>query len=91
MKIWQIMLMVVVALLGLLYIYLKTLKKGALGEFVTKLVLKFLRKEYKTIHDLTFDDGEKTVQVDHLVVSPYGIFVIETKNYRGNNLWQRKF
>ena len=27
MKIWQIMLMVVVALLGLLYIYLKTLKK----------------------------------------------------------------
>ena len=83
MKIWQILLIVVVALLGLLYIYLKTLKKGALGEFVTKLVLKFLRKEFRTIHDLTFDDGEKTVQVDHLVVSPYGIFVIETKNYSG--------
>jgi len=27
--------------------------------------------------------GNKTVQIDHVVVSNYGIFVIETKNYKG--------
>ena len=27
--------------------------------------------------------NSKSVQIDHIVVSPYGVFVIETKNYRG--------
>lgn len=27
--------------------------------------------------------GNKTTQIDHIVVSNYGIFVIETKNYKG--------
>ncbi|WP_318011012.1 nuclease-related domain-containing protein [Clostridium sp. FP1] len=25
----------------------------------------------------------KTTQIDHVIVSNYGIFVIETKNYKG--------
>ena len=42
------------------------------------------RGEYHTLHNLLIsrEDG-KTTQIDHVVVSPYGIFVIETKNYRG--------
>lgn len=27
--------------------------------------------------------GDKTTQIDHVVIPNYGIFVIETKNYKG--------
>jgi len=33
---------------------------------------------------LTLPDGEgSTTQIDHFLLSPYGLFVIETKNYKG--------
>ncbi|MBW9158795.1 NERD domain-containing protein [Clostridium tagluense] len=59
--------------------------KGAVGEGINALLLKFLdREKYLTINDvyLPLDNG-KTSQLDHVVISPYGIFVIETKNYKG--------
>lgn len=80
---WEIVLVVIVAVLAIAVLYLKLLSKGAAGEFAVKLVLKFLGKEYQAIHNLTFNDGEKTVQIDHLIISSYGVFVIETKNYSG--------
>lgn len=30
-----------------------------------------------------YEEVKKSTQIDHVVVSPYGIFVIETKNYKG--------
>lgn len=83
MSIWQIILIIIVALIGLFVLYLKALPKGAAGEFAAKLVIRFLGKEYRSVHNFTFNDGEKTVQIDHLIISPYGIFVVETKNYSG--------
>lgn len=83
METWQIALIVAVGLLGGFLFYLKALSKGEMGEFVARLVIKFLGKNYKSFHDVTFNDGEKTVQIDHLIVSAYGIFVVETKNYTG--------
>lgn len=59
--------------------------KGWVGEFFVKLQLKRLDKDtYKIINDVTvkLDDG-KTAQIDHVIVSEYGVFVIETKNYKG--------
>lgn len=40
---------------------------------------------YELYHDLYLPrpDGEGTAQIDHLVLSPYGIFVVETKNLSG--------
>ena len=41
---------------------------------------------YLTINNLILENTggtTKTTQIDHLVVSRYGIFVIETKNYKG--------
>jgi len=39
---------------------------------------------YKVLHDITLRKKDGTTsQIDHIVVSPFGIFVIETKNYRG--------
>lgn len=33
---------------------------------------------------MTLPDGEgATTQIDHLLLSPFGVFVIETKNYKG--------
>ncbi|MDF2504376.1 NERD domain-containing protein [Clostridium sp.] len=59
--------------------------KGFFGELFIRLTLKFLDKEkYMVINDVLIPakDG-KTAQIDHVVVSRYGIFVIETKNYSG--------
>jgi len=40
---------------------------------------------YETFHDLYIPrpDGKGSTQIDHVVISPFGIFVIETKNYKG--------
>ncbi|WP_158100591.1 nuclease-related domain-containing protein [Neiella marina] len=60
--------------------------KGWLGEALVKRALaKHLPPErYTILHDVTLplEDGG-TTQIDHIVFSPYGIFVIETKNMAG--------
>ncbi len=58
--------------------------KGAVGErYVNKELIK-LGENYRIYHDLYVPNGEGgTSQVDHVVTSPYGIFVIETKHYEG--------
>ena len=61
--------------------------KGYLGEAVVGLaVLRRLDSRlYRVFHDLYLPrpDGKGTTQIDHVVVSRYGIFVIETKNMTG--------
>ena len=59
--------------------------KGYLGELSVRLCLKFLNKnKYLVINNIMIPAGDdKTAQIDHVVVSTYGIFVIETKNYKG--------
>lgn len=39
--------------------------------------------DYQTINDITLYQNGYTSQIDHIVVSRYGVFVIETKNYKG--------
>lgn len=57
---------------------------GFFGELWTKRALKRLPKDkYKVINDLLILVKDKTHQIDHVVVSPYGIFSIETKQYNG--------
>lgn len=59
--------------------------KGQLGERSVRLELDQLDKEkYLVLNDI-YIPNEKghTSQIDHVVVSLYGIFVIETKNYSG--------
>ncbi len=60
--------------------------KGWLGEWIVYRNLKRLDPQlYRQFHDLYLPrpDGQGTTQLDHVVVSPFGIFVIETKNYKG--------
>lgn len=41
-------------------------------------------KVYKVFNNVMIELNDSTHQVDHVAVSKYGIFVIETKNYSGN-------
>ncbi|MCD8509744.1 MAG: NERD domain-containing protein [Bacillus sp. (in: Bacteria)] len=59
--------------------------KGAIGEWSVNGILKKLDEtDYHLYHDLYIpkEDGT-TSQVDHIVTSRFGIFVIETKHYTG--------
>lgn len=59
---------------------------GGIGEgFVTKKLLQLDPTHYKVLNDLLLPSkGSLDVtQIDHIVVSNYGIFCIETKSYQG--------
>lgn len=56
---------------------------GYYGERYVSKKLEKLSNEYVVINDVLLQTNYGTTQIDHVVVSPYGIFVIETKNYNG--------
>ncbi len=59
---------------------------GELGEHKINLQLDQLPKEWKYLSDLLIANPQSRSgysQIDHVVISPYGLFVIETKNYSG--------
>lgn len=59
--------------------------KGTLGEAFVKLTakLRLPADTYRPIHNVTLSTADGTTQIDHIVVSRFGIFVVETKNMRG--------
>lgn len=58
--------------------------KGMQGEQEVQNILSQLpRSEYIVLNDVLLPGYKGTTQVDHIVVSLYGIFVIESKNYAG--------
>ncbi len=59
--------------------------KGVLGEFIVNLSAKlFLDKEqYHLIKNVTLSTEDGSTQIDHIIVSKYGVFVVETKNMKG--------
>ena len=65
--------------------YKKRWIKGVHGENAVSEQLNLLDKnEYRVYNDLLFNlKNDITIQIDHLVVSRAGIFVVETKNYGG--------
>lgn len=68
---------------------LKNLKgwyKGWDGELTVKLMqwLYLDKKTYHVFNNVTLCNfGGGTAQIDHIIVSVYGIFVVETKNIKG--------
>ncbi|MFN3753984.1 NERD domain-containing protein [Flavobacterium sp.] len=78
-----VLLLLFIALIVLLNFY-KSDIKGVIGEQTVSLYLRSLDKtKYKVIHNVVLVSGEYTSQIDHIVISDYGVFVIETKNYKG--------
>jgi len=59
--------------------------KGEAGEYIVNLQAKrFLDKDkYKLLKNVTLRTGYGTTQIDHIIISIYGVFVVETKNMTG--------
>ena len=55
------------------------LRKGTLGEAAVGLILEGLPDSYTVFNDT----GRRGGNIDHVVIGPTGIFVIDTKNWRG--------
>lgn len=59
--------------------------KGLLGESLVRLAarLRLPAKVYFPIHNVTLPTPDGTTQIDHVFVSRFGVFVVETKNMKG--------
>lgn len=77
-----ISILLIVSLIVLAIIWRRS--KGKRGEKHVAAFLSFLpKKEYRVINELLLQTGGHSTQIDHVVISIYGIFVIETKYYKG--------
>lgn len=59
--------------------------KGWFGERLVRVFAHYQldRQIYRRLHDVTLPTPDGTTQIDHVFLSPYGIFVLETKNMSG--------
>ena len=84
----------IILIIGLLYLFKLGLKSGinkvnrnlagAYGESIVKSRLQRLGdKNYKILNNVLIQNNNYSSQIDHIVVSNYGIFVVETKNFKG--------
>jgi len=65
---------------------IKSYFKGKFQEIIVDigLFIGLNKKEYQIHSNITLELlDDMTTQIDHVIVSKYGIFVIETKNYKG--------
>lgn len=98
--VWSFRLIIVPIVLMAICIPFWPTIKGAFGEFLVRRKLSRLNEaDYKVLNNVfvKLEEG-KTSQIDHLIVSRNGIFVIETKNYSGwisgdekNEYWTQCF
>lgn len=59
---------------------------GELGEYKIDVQLRQMPREIRYISDVLVRNPKSRTgysQIDHVVITPYGLFVIETKNYKG--------
>ncbi len=59
------------------------LHSGAEGEKRVLELLSRLPKDFYVITDVELIIGHKTAQIDHIIIGPTGIFIVETKNLKG--------
>lgn len=64
---------------------LKNSFKGWLGELAIKITASIVlpKSKYHKFNNVTLTTENGTTQIDHIIVSQYGIFVIETKYMNG--------
>lgn len=77
---WIILIIIVIIKIKLPYL------KGLIGEkFVSRKLFNLDPAHYKVLDDLLLPSNGNLnmTQLDHVVVSNYGIFCIETKSYKG--------
>lgn len=77
--IWLVPLMLLVGLLK------SPWAKGYIGELLVRLFAYWQldKQTYRRLHNVTLTTPDGTTQIDHVFVSHFGIFVLETKNMNG--------
>lgn len=74
--------LIIVACILIIIYYPKI--RGYMGEYWVKQELKKLpEQDYTILNDIMIENEKGTHQIDHIIISKYGIFVIEMKNYYG--------
>ncbi len=79
--------------------FLRTSVKGLVGETAVVIAAKLLLpSDYSRFHNVTLRTPDGTTQIDHVFVSRFGVFVVETKNMGGwiygserNRRWTQVF
>ena len=74
-----------IPILAVLYFLKSPWFKGLAGEMLVNISAKIhLNKDkYHILRNVTLPTADGTTQIDHIIVSEYGVFVIETKNMKG--------
>ena len=78
--------LIIIFVLGLLYFLFKKIdwpSRGAIGERTVSEKLQSLGEHYIVLDDLLIPNAHGDTQIDHVVVSPFGIFVVKTKCWSG--------
>ena len=77
--------LVSILILSVLYFLKSPWFKGFAGEMRVHISTKIhLNKDkYYVLRNVTLPTADGTTQIDHIIVSEYGVFVIETKNMKG--------
>ena len=59
--------------------------KGMMGEWLINLSIRLFldQREYRLLSNVTLPLEQGSTQIDHVLVSRFGVFVIETKNMKG--------
>lgn len=56
---------------------------GLYGEYQITCLLESCAQDAKFLHNLYVPYGDKTTEIDIIMIHPVGLFVIESKNFRG--------
>lgn len=62
---------------------IKPISKGKYFEQCVSNKISQLPDEYIVLNNLFFENNGHSTQIDHIIASPYGVFVIESKGYKG--------
>lgn len=77
------MFLFIIILIAVVALYFLLPSKGKAGEMYVTSYLKRLPDSYVILNDIMLETSYGTTQIDHVVLSVNGLFVIETKNYNG--------
>lgn len=76
--------LLILILLRIIQAIYRTNIKGAIGEYrVAKQLSRLNPEQFKVLNNILIKTNTGSYQIDHIVVSIFGVFIIETKNYKG--------
>ena len=75
----------IIPIVIVLYILKSSWFKGLTGEFFVNLYAKGMlnKDQYQLLKNVILPTEDGSTQIDHIIVSVFGVFVIETKNMKG--------